>query len=92
MGGEQSVNEETEKLAINHPKFKSIKYIREKDTVRAVINIDHEHDFYQWEENLNKVTDLDDDIILLPKAYTYEKKAICGSSGIIHVLLLIILD
>lgn len=92
MGGEQSVDESTDNVIINHPKFREIKYIRDKDIIRTTINIDHEDDFYRWEDKLNSVTDLDDEVILLPKAYTYAKKAVCGSAGVLNVQLWLFVD
>lgn len=76
-----------DKLIINHPRFKQLAYLRDKDIIRVTMQVDHEQDYRSWESKLEKITDLDDEVILLPKAYTYARKAICGSSGTINVLL-----
>ena len=38
-----------------------------------------------WDRKLKEVSDCEDEYLLLPKSYTYSKKAICGSSGIIEI-------
>lgn len=87
MGGDQSSEEESvDNVTINHPRFKDISYLRDKNIIRLNINIDHEQDYHEWEEKLNQIGNLDDEVILLPKAYTYSRKAICGSSGTMNVL------
>ncbi len=72
---------------VNHPKFKDSKYIQDNDAIRSTITIEHESDFQLWQQKLNKTSNIDDEVILLPKAFRYEKKAICGSSCVIQVQL-----
>lgn len=79
-------------MIINHPRFREINFLQDKDIIRTIIHVDHEQDFYSWESKLEKITDLDDEVILLPKAYAYSRKAICGSSGTINVILFKTLD
>jgi hypothetical protein len=59
--------------------------VKDNEIMQTTMNLDNYNDFEEWEQNLNKVAKFDDEVILLPKAYSCTRKAICGSAAVLNV-------
>lgn len=88
MGSDQSVSEYPDSERISHPKFKKIKFLNDNQILRTSIPVESEEEVLNWDTKLKDVSDCDDEYLMLPKSYTYSKKAVCGTSGIVDVLLI----
>ena len=66
--------------------------MKDNQILRTCIAVESEEDVLKWDRRLKEVSDCDDEYLLLPKSYTYSKKAVCGSSGIVEVHLPVSLD
>lgn len=65
--------------------MKHVQFLRNNEIIQAVFNIESEDQFHAWENSLSRLKKFDEYFLLLPKAYEFAKKGVCGSSGVLHV-------
>ena len=86
MGSDQSVSEYPEQQRLAHPKFKKIKFINDNQVLQTRIPVESEEEVRVWHERLKGMVDCEEEYLLLPRCYTYSKKAVCGTAGTVDVL------
>lgn len=46
----------------------------------------------EWEKNQELIKNIDTDTLLLPVDYKFEEQGMCGSTGVLHVIIYIYID